>query len=192
MSAGILKLIVKLSRQTFEVNAGQKLLNGFCAHRRLERILVTLTHFTVFFLAEQLLFLQRGKARINNNIGGKVQHLFQQTRADVQHQADAGRNAFKVPNVRNGRSQLNVAHALTAHLGARYFYAAAVADFAFVTNAFIFSAVTLPVLLRSEDALTEQTVAFRLQGAVVDSFGFFYFAIAPLTDMIRRSQPDFD
>ena len=40
--------------------------------------------------------------------------------------------------------------------------AAAVTYYALVADLFIFSAVALPVLARSEDLFTEQTVFFRL------------------------------
>ena len=59
-------------------------------------------------------------------------------------------------------SQLNVADTLSADTGLGYLNATAVADYAFVSDFFIFTTMTFPVLARSEDALTEQTVALRL------------------------------
>ena len=40
--------------------------------------------------------------------------------------------------------------------------AAVFADLPFVLNSFIFTAVTFPVLLRSENTLAEKTISFRL------------------------------
>jgi len=75
-----------------------------------------------------------------------------------------------------------VAHALTANLCAGDFDAAAVADLALVTDALVFAAMAFPVLLRPENALAEQAVALRLQGAVVDGFRFFHLTVGPLSD----------
>ena len=61
-----------------------------------------------------------------------------------------------------GRSQLNVAHPLAAHLGAGHFHAAALADLALIADALILAAVALPVLSGSKNALAEQAVALRL------------------------------
>ena len=42
-----------------------------------------------------------------------------------------------------------------------------------------------PVLGRPEDLLAEQTFALRFQGAVVDGFRLFHFAVRPLSDHVR-------
>ena len=54
-----------------------------------------------------------------------------------------------------------MADTLSADAGLGYLNAASVADHAFVSDFFIFTTMTFPVLARSEDALTEQTVALR-------------------------------
>ena len=92
----------------------------------------------------------------------------------------------------DGRGQLDVAHALAADLGAGDLDAAAGADFALIADAFVFAAVALPVLGRAKDAFTEQAVALRLQGAVVDGLGLFHLAIAPFADLLGRGEPDLD
>ena len=70
--------------------------------------------------------------------------------------------------------------------------AAAVADLALITDALILAAVALPVLGRSKNALAVQTVALRLQGAVVDGLRLLHLAIAPVADLVRRGKADFD
>ena len=152
--------------------------NRFSAHARLEIILILFAHIAVFFFIEHLLFLQLTHiARIGDDIQSKVQHLFQHAGRDVENQAHAGRNALKVPDVGDGRGQLNVAHALAANLCGGHFNAAAFADFTLITNSLIFSAVALPVLLRPKDSFAEQSVALGFQGAVVDRFGLFYLTV---------------
>ena len=85
-----------------------------------------------------------------------------------------------------------MAHSLAAHFGAGHFNAAAFADLAFVAQTFIFSAVALPVLGRSKNALAEQTVSLGFQSTVVNGFGLFHNAVRPLADLVGRSQTDFD
>ena len=58
--------------------------------------------------------------------------------------------------------KLDMSHALTANAGFGNLNAASVADYAFIANFLVLSAVALPVLARSEDPLTEQAVLLRL------------------------------
>ena len=60
-----------------------------------------------------------------------------------------------------GDGQLDVAHALAAHLGARHLDAALVADDALVADALVLAAVALPVLGGTEDVLAEEAVLLR-------------------------------
>ena len=85
-----------------------------------------------------------------------------------------------------------MAHPLTADLGAGNFYAALVADFAFVTKAFIFTAVAFPVLGRPKDSFAEQAVAFRFQCAVVNGFRLGNLTVRPFENLFGGSQSDFD
>ena len=55
-----------------------------------------------------------------------------------------------------------MAHAFAANAGLGNFHAAAIADYAFISDLFIFAAMALPVFAGSENPLTEQTVALRL------------------------------
>ena len=63
----------------------------------------------------------------------------------------------------DGGGQLDVAHALAAHLGARHFDAALVADDALVADALVLTAVALEVLGGPEDLLAEEPVLLRLR-----------------------------
>ena len=192
LAAGVLQLGVQLGAQLIQVDLGQQLLDGLGAHRGLELVLIAVAHLAVFLLAQQLLFLQRSEAGIGDDVAGEIQDLLQQAGAEVQHQADAAGDALEVPDVGHGGGQLDVAHALAAHLGAGHFHAAAVADLALVADALILAAVALPVLGRSKDALTEQAVALGLQGAVVDGLGLLHLAIAPFADLVGGSKANFN
>ncbi len=83
-------------------------------------------------------------------------------------------------------------HTLPANTCLGDFDAAAVADHTFVTDLFIFTTVTFPVLARPENLFTEQTILFRLQRPVIDGFRLFHLASGPFANLFRRRQPDFD
>ncbi len=90
------------------------------------------------------------------------------------------------------RGEVDVAHALTAHLRPRHLDAAALADDALVADALVLAAVALPVLRRTEDALAEEAVLLRLQRAVVDGLRLRDLARAPRADLLRGGEADLD
>ena len=192
LAGGLFHLSGQLSAQLIQIDLLQQLLDGLSTHGCLKLIAVALTHLAVFLLGQQLLFFQRGQTGIGNDIACKVQDLLQQAGADVQHQANAAGDALEVPDVADGRGQLNVAHALTANLCLGDLDTAAIADLALVADALVLAAVALPVLGRSKNALAVQAVALRLQGAVVDGLRLLDLAVAPVADLLRRSQADFN
>src|SRR5205807_7317109 len=86
--------------------------------------------------------------------------------------------------------QLDVAHALAAHLGARDLDTAALADDALEPDALVLPAVALPVLGGAEDLLAEEPVLLRLERAVVDGLRLLDLAVRPHADRVRRGQAD--
>jgi hypothetical protein len=76
-------------------------------------------------------------------------------------------------------------HPVTADLGPGHLNAAFVADDPLITDALIFSAMTLPILNGAKDSFTEQTVCLGLQCSVVNGFRLFYFPIRPRTNQFR-------
>ncbi len=89
------------------------------------------------------------------------------------------RQRLQEPDVGDGRGQLDVAHALAANARQRDFDAALFADDALVLHALVLAAQALVVLDRPEDTRAEQTVAFRLERAVVDGFRLFDLTVGP-------------
>src|SRR6478609_232546 len=63
---------------------------------------------------------------------GEVEDLLELARRDVEQVPDAARDALEEPDVRDGRGQVDVTHALAAHLLPRHLDAAALADDALV------------------------------------------------------------
>src|SRR2546422_9940308 len=108
-----------------------------------------------------------------------VDHPLQVPQGHVEEVPHRRRQRFEEPDVRHGDGQLDVPHALAPHLGERHLDAAAVADHAAVADALVLAAVALPVLDRAEDALAEQPVPLRLEGAVVDGLGLGHLAPGP-------------
>src|ERR1700749_125507 len=83
------------------------------------------------------------------------------------------------------RGELDVAHALTAHLGERHLNAALLAGDAAELHALVLAAQALVVLDRSEDARAEQAVTLRIERAVVDGLRLLDFAVGPGADLLR-------
>ena len=79
----------------------------------------------------------------------------------------------------NGRGQFDVAHAFAAHFGERNFHAAFFTGYTFEFQTFVFAAQALVVFYGAKDFGAEQTVALGFEGAIVDGFGFFHFAVGP-------------
>ena len=133
-----------------------------------------------------------GVDRDDDVAAAEVEHLLELLGSDVEQVAHARRHALEEPDVAHGGRELDVAHALTAHLGAGDLDAAALADDALVAHALVLAAVALPVLGGTEDALAEQTVTLGLERAVVDRLGLGDLALRPRLDLLGRCQPDAD
>ena len=95
--------------------------------------------------------------------GGEVKYLLQLLGSDVEQVTHARRHALEEPDVGDRRGQVDMAHALAAHLGPGDLDAAALADDALVADALVLAAVAFPVLGGTEDALAEEPVLLRLQ-----------------------------
>ncbi len=126
----------------------------------------------------------------DNDVGGEVNDLFQILRRQVEQVPEARRHTLEVPDVGNRRGQLDVAHPLTAHLGARHLDATALTDDALEADTLVLTAVALPVPGRTEDLLAEQAVLLRLERAVVDGLRLLHLAVGPLADVFGGGQTD--
>ena len=162
LAAGSAQFIVQLGGEDIEVNRFEQLENGLSTHAGIKGFAAILGHgFAVLCLRDKFFAGKVRLLRIEHHVGGKIQHLLDIAGFHVEHEAHAGRRAAEIPDVGAGGRQFDVTHALTAHLGARHFDAAAVADNAAITDFLIFAAVTFPVLGRPEDTLAKEAVALR-------------------------------
>ena len=125
---------------------------------------------------------------IDHNVAAEIDNLLQIARRKLEEQAYTRRHALKVPNMRHGRGQIDVAHALAAHFSAGNFYTALIANQTLVTYAFILTAMALPVFNRTKNALAEKSIALRFESSIVNSFGLLDFAERPFTNLFGRGK----
>ena len=143
-----------------------------------------------------LQLLQQSRAGVlvdpGDDVQGEVEDALEVAGADVEQDAQAAGRALEVPDVADGAGQLDVAHPLATHLGAGDLDAALVADDALVADALVLAAVALPVPRGAEDALVEEAVLLRTEGAVVDGLGLGHLTLGPVPDLLRRGERDAD
>ena len=132
------------------------------------------------------------QAGLDDDVVLEIENALQILQRHVQDQADAAGQRLQEPDMGHRRGQLDMAHAVAAHLLHRDFDAALFADDALVLHALVLAAQALIILHRPEDAGAEQAVPFRLEGAVVDGFGLLDLAMAPAQDLIRAGQRNLD
>ena len=192
VGAGGVQLLAQGGHFLGNVQAAQQIANAFGTHFGFE----VAAEFFVFgvevFFGEQLAALHAGHARVGYHKGFKIQNAFDVAQGHVQHHAQTGRQGFQKPDVRHRGGQVDVSHAFATHFGQSHFHAAFFAGNAFEFQAFVFTAQAFVVFNRAENFGTKQAVAFGLEGAVVDGFRFFYFAVRPRTDGFGRGNADFD
>ncbi len=175
-----------------QVDFVQQLAHRFSAHAGIEIVAELFQCFEILLVVEQLSFLERGHARIDDDVAFEIKHALDVTQGHVQQQADTARQRLQEPDVCNGRSQLNVGHTLTAHLGQRNFNAALLTDNAAMLEALVLTAQALIVLDRAKDLGAEQAVALGLERTIVDGLWLLDFTKGPGTDHLGRSQCNLD
>jgi hypothetical protein len=83
-------------------------------------------------------------------------------------------------------------HSLATNFAARNFNAATLANDALIFDFLIPAAGALPILYRTENPLTEQPVALRLERSVVDCLRLFDFTMGPTHDVFTARDSDSD
>ena len=192
LGVGVRHVLADLDHLGGEIHGLQELVHGLGAHARVELIAVLLDRLEVHLVGQELAALQRGHARIDHHEGLEIQHALDLAQGHVEHQADARRERLQEPDVRGRARELDVAHALAAHLGLGHLDAALLADDAAVLQALVLAAQALVVLHRPEDLGAEQAVPLRLEGAVIDGLRLLHLAVRPGADHVRRREPDLD
>src|SRR5262249_22148128 len=139
--------------------------------------------------------LERGQAtvtrlvvHVRDHVRGEVDDLLQILGRQVKQVAEPAGHALEVPDVRDRRGQLDVAHPLAPDLGPGDLDATALANDALEPDPLVLAAVALPVPGRAEDLLAEQPVLLRLERAVVDRLWLLDLAVRPEPDVVGRGQ----
>ncbi|CAB4615974.1 unannotated protein [freshwater metagenome] len=134
---------------------------------------------------------------IRDDVRREVDDLFELLRLDLflrfgthEQVREPGTGAAEVPDVHDRSGEFDVTHALAADLRTGDFDATTLADDALETDTLVLAAVALPVLLRAEDLLAEESVLLGLERAVVDGLRLLDFAVGPCADGIGCCQSD--
>ncbi len=202
-------LVAQVVGEGIEVNVLEHLVDGFGAHagHELARIVVRkfliplwqlVEDIEIFFFGKQVQIVDAvlldflGSAGAHHHVFLVVDDGFQLLGRNAEQVTDLVGRRTEIPDVRHRNGQADVAHALAAHLLLGHLHAAAVAHDAAVADALVFAAVALIVLCRTEDAFAEESVTFRLVGAVVDSLRLEHLTRGLLQNFFRRSQANGD
>src|SRR5579864_5966149 len=140
----------------------------------------------IFLFRKELAVLQRCQAGLEHHVIFKIEDPLEILQRHVEQQADAGRQRLQEPDVRHGSSEFDMAHTLAPHARQRHLDRALLADDALVLHPLVLAAQALVILDRPEDARAEQTVTFRLEGAVIDGLRLLDLAVGPGQDFLRR------
>src|SRR5690606_34608427 len=124
----------------------------------------------------------------NDHVCSEVDDLFEVLRRHVEQVSQARRNALDVPDAGDGRSQLNLPHALPARGGPGDLNATARAHDALEADTLVLATGASLVTARCEDLFAEQTILLGLQRAVVDCLGLLDLTVRPTTDVVSGSQ----
>src|SRR5690606_1526982 len=139
----------------------------------------------VLFFGEKLVFLQRGEARLGDDVVLEIENALDVLERHVEQRADAARQRLEEPDVRDRSGQLDMAHALAANARQRDFDAALLADDALVLHALILAAQALIVLYRTKDPRPEQSITLGLERTAVYRLRLLGPADGPRPDHIR-------
>ena len=154
-------------RERVDVDAAQQLAHGRRADVGHERNVVLFLRLgakgEILVFVEELVDRRFLLARLDDDVVGVVDDLLEIAQRDVEEVAHRAGQGLEEPDVRDGNGELDVTHALAAHLAEGHFDAATVADHAAIADSLVLTAMAFPVLDGTEDALAEQAVLLRLE-----------------------------
>src|SRR5260370_3220560 len=178
-----LHLFAELLGQLVYFHTAEKLLDGFCAHLGGELARVFLLQFAILVFEQNFPFAENGDfAGIHDDERFEIKDALKIAHGNVQQIADAAGQALEEPHVRTGRSQLDMAEALAAHLAQAAFDAALIADHTAMLHPLVFSAQALPVGYGAKNLGAEEAVALGIERAVADSLRLGDFTVRPRTN----------
>ena len=157
----------------------QQILDALCAHLCLELVAVFLELGVKLIFRHDAELFQRSHAGVSDDIGFEIQHPLDVAQCHVKHQAKPTWQRLQEPDVRAGGGQVDVSHAFASHFGLGHFNTTFLANHAAMLEAFVFATQALIVFDGAKNLGTKKTIAFWLEGAVVDGLWLFDFAERP-------------
>ena len=202
----LVRLVAQLVRQGIQINLFQQVVKGFPSHLGDELVGIIVIQQLVFygkavhngiilFIGKELeLFnpVLRLDARLDYHVLLVIDNRFQLFGLDTQQSPDFIRQRTEKPDMGNRHDKLDMPHPLAANFLLRHFHPAAIAHDTLVTDSFVLTAMTLPVLGRPEDTLAEKAIAFRLVCTVINRLRFRHFAMGTFQNGLGRCQTDSD
>ena len=206
--------VTQFVRQGVEVKTDKEVIDGLCTHLADELVGVAIVQIVIVgrhVVVEQVVVLllrqqvigSRTQQRValavllscqntwlNDHVTLVVNDGIELLGRHTQQIANLVGQTAEVPDVCHRHHQLNMTSALTTNFLLGHLDTTTITNDAFIADALVFSAGTLIVLGRTEDALAEQAVALRLVSAVVDGFGLGDLAERAFEDFLGRSQSD--
>ncbi len=193
LGGGLQQFLAQTLSLFLNINRREHDLECFRANASLEAVFaVLILRGDQLIFGQQLMLLERGQTRLEHYVLFEVQHALEVTQGDVEQQADAARQRLEEPDMRHRRGQLDMAHALAAHLAQGDFHTALFANNAAILHALVLAAQALIVLDRAEDAGAEQAVTLGLERAVVDGFRLLDLTERPAADALRGGERNTD
>ena len=136
------------------------------------------------------IFLILIKTRFDDDIFLIIDNSIQFLGRNTEQITDLVWERTEIPDMSYRHYQVDMSGALTTYFLLCYLNATTVAYNTLITDTLVFSAGTLIVLGRTEDTLTEQSVALGFVCTVVDRFRFCNLTITTFEDFLRRSKSD--
>ena len=193
LRVGVPQLVAQPLLLLGEIDGGQHRAHRLGADRGGELVVaVIVLRLQILFLVEQLMLLQRGQPRLDDDVVLEIEDPFEILQGHVEQQADAARQRLQEPDMRDRRGELDMTHAVAPDLREGHLDAALLADDAAILHALVLAAQALVILDRPEDAGAEQPVALRLEGPIVDRLRLLDLAIGPGADALRAGDRDAD
>ena len=193
LRVGVAQLVAQPLLLLAEIDGGQHRAHRLGPDRGGELVVaVIVLRLQILLLVEQLMLLQRGQPRLDDDVVLEIEDPFEILQRHVEQQADAARQRLQKPDMRDRRGELDMTHAVAAHLGEGHLDAAFLADDAAIFHALVLAAQALVILDRPEDAGAEQPVALGLEGPIVDRLRLLDLAVGPGVDALRAGDRDAD
>ena len=193
LRVGLVQFAAEVAGELHQVQVHQQPADRLGAHVGLEGpFRVFRPRFAVFLLGQQLVRLERGVARVGDDVVLEVDNLLQARGLHAQEGPQAARHGLEEPDVDDRRGQFDVPHPLAANAAVGDLDAAAVADHPLVLHAAVLAASALPVLLRTENPLAEEAVLLRPVGPVVDRLRLLDLAEGPAPNVVGPGKADLD